>query len=409
MMFASLLKRECRQTMKSPIYWLFVAALVLFILSQMGDAKSELAKPVKGEDYYGQKVATDTDTIMGVKLYELLGEYADNSYAAYPVGFYKEVRLGEADEVKMGRIVETLTGVSAKKEAEALLETVSMEKYSKQAYPKGDLTFSVFKEKMDEAADLIGIGSSYGAGSLKSVTVNQDYEGALADYHTMMHEDKVSRGLARLYCDYCGIILSILPMFLIVTGQLRDKRARMTELVYARQASAEVIVTARFLATVILCVLPVLLLSVYPLVQCIGYGRLAGASVDYLAFVRYILGILLPEIMVVTALGMMITQLTDTALAVLVQGVWAFASLFAGISKLHGGDYGWNLIVRHNTVYNRAGFLADLAQLMWNRGLYVLLALLFAALTIRIFNQKRKGVLDIHGTLFGNRKRKLQA
>ena len=41
-----------------------------------------------------------------------------------------------------------------------------------------------------------------------------------------------------------------------------------------------------------------------------------------LAFVKYVFGWQLPTIMTVTGVGMFLTELTDTAAAVLVQGAW---------------------------------------------------------------------------------------
>lgn len=403
--------------MKSLIYWLVLAAVVLFFFTQMSDVKSELAKPEKNEDYYGMELTTDEDTIMGMKLYSLISEYQQNSYTTYPIGFMKSVRLNEGNREKMGRILKNLTGAASDEELGNLLNRASEGKVNDQGTvvgellvpPKEGVSYDVFKDQMKAAAAIIGPGSSYSVGSLKSEYASQDYEGALDEYHTLVHDDKLSRGVARLFIDYMGIILSVLPMFLCVTRELRDKRAGMSALIFSRKASSFSIIISRFLSVCAMTILPVILLSCIPLYECISYGRVIHASVDYFAFIKYILGILLPEVMVVSALSMLLTQLTDTALAVLVQGVWAFASLFMGVHSIMGGNYGWNLIVRHNTTYNRSGFIADFSQLVWNRGLYALLALVLVFVTIWIFTQKRKGVLDIHGKLFGNRKRKSKA
>ena len=43
-------------------------------------------------------------------LRRLTEDYAQNSYAAYPLGFYKRVSLGEEKKEKMGDILAELTG-----------------------------------------------------------------------------------------------------------------------------------------------------------------------------------------------------------------------------------------------------------------------------------------------------------
>ena len=142
----------------------------------------------------------------------------------------------------------------------------------------------------------------------------------------------------------------------------------------------------------LMLLIPVLLLSVPLLTECLRHASAIGISVDLWAFAIYTLGWIMPTVMAVTAVGMFFTELTDTALGVLVQGVWWFVSALTGAdAAIRGGMYGWNLIPRHNTELNRAGFEEGFAQLAANRILYVVLALALVALTTFIYSQKRKG------------------
>ena len=99
----------------------------------------------------------------------------------------------------------------------------------------------------------------------------------------------------------------------------------------------------------------------------------------------------MPTIMIALSVGTFLTELTDTALAVLVQGAWWFVSLFGGTATLTGGMYGWNLLPRHNTELNWEGYQEGFARLASNRILYTSLAVILAALTVIIYEQKRKG------------------
>ncbi|MDE6969657.1 MAG: ABC transporter permease, partial [Eubacterium sp.] len=101
-----------------------------------------------------------------------------------------------------------------------------------------------------------------------------------------------------------------------------------------------------------------------------------------------------------------LTELTETAVAVLAQGVWWFAAIFGGVQRLKGGMYGWNLVPRHNTQMNWQGFQDGFAQLAANRIFYAVLSLLLVMGTAFIFEQKRKGRLHIRGKILAHRKNK---
>ena len=135
---------------------------------------------------------------------------------------------------------------------------------------------------------------------------------------------------------------------------MRDRRCGMQELVYSRKGSSAVIIFSRFAAMQLMLLIPVLLLSVPLLTECLRHASVIGISVDLWAFAIYTLGWIMPTVMAVTAVGMFFTELTDTAL-------------------------------------NRAGFEEGFAQLAANRILYVVLALALVALTTFIYSQKRKG------------------
>lgn len=192
----------------------------------------------------------------------------------------------------------------------------------------------------------------------------------------------------------------------------REERGRWREtvktVVYSRGASSAVVVGTRYAALVFMHMIPVLILSLLPTVNCITAG-IEGVHLDYLAWLKYDLGWLLPTVMIVAAVGMLCTELTESALAVLVQAVWWFVSVMTGAAGMNGGRYGWNLIPRHNTELNYAGFAEDFRQLAMNRILYAVLALVLLALTIVIYEKKRKGHLRRRGKIFGNHKRTAEA
>jgi hypothetical protein len=334
----------------------------------------------------------------------LVQEYIRGSYTTYPIGFYKSVTLNEKEERQIREIVRETTGISGQEEAEEIMESW----YEAQRSAAGDgqetmmknleiapasgLSYDRFTELMDQADAILGGGSSYGKSYRSSnAQVPKTYEDAITEYRELTEKDRLTGGYARLFSDYMGIFLGLLPVFLTVTRELRDRRSGMQELICSRKCSSLVIIASRYVSMVVMLILPVLLISLPFFSRCMKYASGAGISADAFAFVKYTFGWLTPTIMTAAAVGMFFTELTDTALGVLVQGVWWFFATFGGVNTLHGGMYGWNLIPRHNTELNWSGYQSAFAQLAANRILYVLLSLVLVALTILIYDQKRKG------------------
>lgn len=402
-MFKQLFIKECRQTVRSLVYWLIVLVLIFDFTTQLGSTEI-VTEPQKGQEEYGYKRSDDKDLIMRATLGMLLEEYDRENYTTYPIGFYKSVTLDKEKDARIGEIIKETTGLSGRTEIEKVIadwysahsktakDGSIMRIQNTEAEPADGLTYERFEELMDEVDDILGGGSDYSKGSRSSnASVPMTYEDAVERYHELTEKDRLTGGYARLFSDYMVIFLGILPVFLAVTRGLRDKRAGMQELIYTRKCSSAVIIMSRYLAMIVMLVLPVLALSVIPLSQCLKFASAAGISADASAYVKYTFGWIFPTIMAVTAVGMVFTELTDTALAVLVQAAWWFISVFASMNDIGGGAYGWNLVPRHNSEFNYSGYRENFSQLAANRILYVSIAILLIAITTFIYSQKRKG------------------
>lgn len=318
-------------------------------------------------------------------LQSLIREYSANRYVTYPIGFYKEVTLSEKKQAKMLEIIREITG----------LDELSTEQ------PKlsisEDLSHERFKELMKQADKLLGGGSMYSESYLKYIArVPTSYEEALQAYNDIIYKDRLSGAYARLFCDYLGIVLTILPVFLAVTRALRDKRAGINQVIYSKRASSASIILSRYLSIVLLIMLPVFIIAGYLSARCLYYGANEGINVDAFAFFKYCLFWLLPAVMISSSVGIFLTELTQTAIAIVVMGIWWFISLFMGVADL-GGGYGWNLIPRHNTIGNYQVFIDNLKLLVLNRLCYSLLAILLAAAAVLVYDLKRRGKLAIYG------------
>ena len=102
--------------------------------------------------------------------------------------------------------------------------------------PAESLSYERFEEVMQEVDDMLGGGSSYALDSIgDNGSEPKTYEDAVKEYEELVHKDGYTGGYARLFSDYMVIILGILPVFLAVTRELRDRRANMQELLYVRR------------------------------------------------------------------------------------------------------------------------------------------------------------------------------
>ena len=416
-MIWTLFKKECRTLFKSLIFWLYMLALCLFFFSQMGTITFE-SKPEPGQEgSYGYKLSDRKEDRMSGTLGLLAESWMQDSFTTAPVGFTKKVTLNEEEKEEIASVLTKDTGLSTE-EIQNRYDQWEEENTAKMPdgsmmfldgnfslEPKEGLDYEEFMKDMDEVCEILGPGSDFTEDHIRqNAMVEMTYEDALKEYENLVEKDGLTGGYARLFCDYMGIILAILPVFVAATREIRDKRASMQELIYTRKASSYTIIFSRYAAICFGMFLPVLLLSFYPLAECIGFAKGKGIDLNPGAFALYSLGWLLPTILVVTALGMFVTELIQTAAGVLVQAAWWFFSAFSGEDSMGGGNYGMNLIPRHNTELNYSGFHAQFSQLVQNRVFYAVLALALVVGAAMVFEARRKGRWG-NGTLSRGRKR----
>ena len=166
----------------------------------------------------------------------------------------------------------------------------------------------------------------------------------------------------------------------------------MDELIYSRESSSVTLIITRYFACVAMVLLPVIFLSLESLIPLIRFASVNGLSVDYFAFLKYILWWLLPTIMIVTAVGVFLTLLTDSPIGILAQFVWW--TIDKGVTALSGDTEWFTLMIRHNTL---RGFelLQDSWNVIWlNRILMVLVSVVLLFCSTWILTQKRKGKMD---------------
>lgn len=411
LMLLELFLKECRQMLKCTTYYVLVICMFLFYGTQLGEFEM-IEKPVQGQKEYGMTYSKDETIIMDKTLENLVREYSADSYATYPVGFYKEVILNEKKQEKIAEILAEIIGMEREELIAAVTKYYSMETPTRAEVGlivADGITYEHFKELMDQVDQVLGGGSSYKSSMLQNnAYVPMTYEDAMKEYDDIIQKDHLSGAYARLFSDYMVIILTLLPVFLAVTRGLRDKRARANQIIYSRNVSSFDVIMSRYLSMLLMLLLPVILIGIWMTVQCVYNASGEGAFVDLLAFAKYTFGWLLPGIMISTSVGVFFTELTETAAGILVMAVWWFISLFLGMPIIRGG-YGLNLMPRHNTLGNYQIFHEQFSVLVLNRTIYALAAVMLAAAAVFIYDRKRRGKLMIHGKISSNRKSEPEA
>ena len=401
-MFRCLFLKECRQILKSLVYYIYILLFVLFITGQMAETnlKEVLQGPRPGEEFYGLSYAGEPKLIMQRTLAELLRDCSANTYSTYPMGLHRSVRLNEEEESQIQEILKACTG----REYEALCEEMwayfdridqtsewgaMTAIYSYTIEPRKGLTYGEFEESMEQVCRIVGKGSMYEKKRYENMTRTvKTYEEAKTDYEDLKTLDHVTRNYMRLFCDYAGIVLAVLPVFLGVARCLRDRRAKVADVLYAKQASAGVLVLSRYTAAVFMSFLPVVALALIEQLPVQYAARRVGVVPDLLAFLHYSLIWLLPEIMVVLAVAFLVTELTGNITGIFLQVLWGLGSMMSAVTLT--GDFGLKLVIRWNDHDGIRSFLGQLGDLYRNRGFYALLSLLLIVAAVLVYERKRR-------------------
>lgn len=437
--------KECKKITASIIFYLFIAILIFSWFqnfrgvtqteinwangiepADIGFERPLLSKPSEKDDYFGSKVSEDNpEAIMTGVTRALLSEYEANSYATYPLGYYKAITLSGDEQKQVLGILCEITGLTEEElknlpddyfpavtgtiisfdamnvdkdgnlNMEMGSETDTKSEDNKYAHFVSQVTYEHFKELTRKMEAIIGEkGSQYSPEMMITYfgMSEMTYEEALEEYNQTINQDKVTGGFARLFCDYMGLALGLYPVFLVVIIWMKDRMSNATELIYSRNISSTKLVLSRYLAGITMVLIPVLLLSLESLVPLISFGAKNGIQIDCFAYIKYIVWWLLPEVMVVCAIGMFFTLLTDSPIAIVLQFLWWMVD--KGATGLSGDTKLTTLMIRHNTLRGYETIQEDLQIIWMNRLLMAGIGILFVVLSIWVLTSKRKGKIN---------------
>lgn len=399
--------KECRKILFSLTFVIyFVAVIAMYFTQFQNDCNETISKPSPNQEEYGITAKEIPEILMPAATEKLVADYLSDSYIAYPIGFYKNVHLSEKKKQEMADIITEISGITKQ-------ELDSFENYEEGTFTIGEggvpqyiepeipevnipdtLTYERFRELMNEADKIIGGGSDYSDENLieNFSLVPKTYEDVLAEYETFINDDKITNSYARLYCDYMGIVLAILPVFVAVSLSALDRKSRMEQLAYSRKISSVRIIFTRFAALMVTMIIPVIITAV---IANVTVNKLYPDNTkDNSAFLKYAVIWLIPNIMSATAVGMFVTEITSSMLAIFVQGVWWFTSIFAGSGSLTGNIGKFTFLLRHNSLYDHNVFMNCHDDFIFNRVFFAIAALAGVMFTASVYEMKRRGVYN---------------
>lgn len=405
--------KECRRVLFSLTFLIYIAAVSAFYWTQfLPETREPITPPSQGLNDYGTVAKEDPTILMPAAAKSLVMAYLRGYYVAYPIGFYKEVKLSEKKSVQMAQIIEEITGITRQEldgfsdfdEGGSIMQpdgnggyvAVYQEPTMPDVQVSDTVTYDRFRELMRKADAIIGGGSDYSDDNIVGTfsRVPRTYEDALKDYEELLEKDRISGAYARLFCDYMGIIVSILPVFAAAALANADRKSRMEQLIYARKISSARLVFTRYAALVSMLMIPILILAG---AASVSIARLHSAgSTDLFAIPGLSICWLLPNILFSAALGMALTELLSPLTAVFAQGVLWVGSVMSPSNGLTGCIGRFTLVCRHNSLYGRYLFTEDIGKFTCSRIFYSVLALAVMVLTVGIYSKKRKGGLNVY-------------
>lgn len=397
--------KECKKILFSLTFLLYLAAMCAMYFTQFDNdcGQEPIAPPRPGMENYGTIAKEVPEILMPAAVDRLISSYLGNSYHAYPMGFYKDVHLKEKPKAQMAEIITELSGITKEQldaftdfeTGEIIMDENGSFAYKEPKIPEADipesLTYQRFRELMAKADKLIGGGSEYSDAYLvKNFSrVPKTYEDALLEYQQFLEKDKITGAYARLYCDYMGIVAAILPVFVAVSFVSLDAKSRMEQLVYSRKISSAKLIFLRYGALIFMMALPVIVTALKA--QWTVESLYPDKTLDHFALLKGAVTWVIPNIMLASAAGMLITEFSSGLFAIFVQGAWWIASLFAGTGSLTGNIGRFTLVLRHNSLYKLNEFLTEYDNFVFNRIFYTTIALTLTALTVFLYEQKRRG------------------
>lgn len=398
-MLVRVLLQEMKKILKSYMYWGILIIIIIFVVVQtdISDLVHLTTKPEMNLSYYGMVYSDKPDEIMKNVISNLVEETSNNLYVTYPAGFYKAVSLSEEEQKKIIAIIEQLT----KQDFEILSKHVTEYYSSKDEEVSQKILMGInnvidvdksvdyedFKTEMNKVGAIIGKGSYYEISEGYSVPKEASYEDALSEYEQLCKKDKITGAVMRYICDYVGIIVGLLSVFFTVFIWMRDENISIREVIYSKKINSWKLLSAKYLALVLLMFIPILLIALCIEVISIFELQILLKQVNIWAFASYTFTWILPEIMFIVAITLLLCEMFGKIVAVAGMMFVVLAHILVPKSLI--GDFGYKLIIRWNNIGMYDLFVKQLNSYYTNRIIFFILSIIFVIAWIYVYDKGR--------------------
>ncbi|MDE5582983.1 MAG: hypothetical protein K2J08_04710, partial [Ruminococcus sp.] len=105
--------KECKKILFSLTFLIYLVAVLGFYFTQFSsDTEEKISPPTQDSMDYGTIAKEVPEILMEKATDGLVTEYLRGYYKAYPIGFYKEVKLSEKKSAQIAEIITEITGIT---------------------------------------------------------------------------------------------------------------------------------------------------------------------------------------------------------------------------------------------------------------------------------------------------------
>ncbi len=381
---------EFKRILKSKTFWFFLILMAAFMHMQMGLDLS-FSEPQIGDETYGRYKTDDIEVIKEAALRDLLISYSRNAYDTYPMGFYRNRELNVDERETMTKMLSSLTGLSFDDiyQLTNQFSKDNLEAYAVTAHSK-EMAEEAFVNAMDKVDQVIGGGSFFERDRIYQYYGKRQstYEEAMKRYEILVNQDKITGGVGRYMNDYLGFFMLMLTPFLTTAFWHKDTKTQVKDLLSSKAISSRQLVLTRNAALICAFLLMSLLVATFYNLLSIFQNPsqdVAWLSIYWITFLWQ-----LPIIAIGVAVPSLITILTSKTLAIPIMVFTWFINFLFSSSQLVG-NYGAKLIIRHNSVYERHLFYDQFRGILFNRFMWLAIAVLVTLAAVKSYDEKRKG------------------
>lgn len=381
-MFLRILTIEIKERLRSLSTYILILSLFLFYYSQfVGDIQRDGIKPIAPRFEVNLSMAGD-EGFRGI---------TSEDFILYARGMLQS-DYESGTTLKINGIHMTYEAIS-----EAQREYIASVIQALDHMDVADGNFVALLERVDQT---LGGNTAYSnQNSFQQILGYKYYEENLAVYTKILEEDKITNAYGRLYADYLGIAMGFFTVFITAFTLIKDKRYQVNELINTTEVSAFQYVLGKYLADLLVAILPVLLTALHATWMFHGFSMATGDPISYTAFLKYAAQWVMPTVLFVTALSYVLQLIFNNGIVPII--LQFFYWKYSVTNLQHEGIQPLKYVIRFNTIMPYSEFQPYLRNIGLNRLLMTVFSLGLLCLGMKLWENKRG---DIHHGLHFRKK-----